>query len=76
MKYGNELCQVKLLIINNAFCIVQTATAQSKKEIFRVYGAAEASPGFQAGWSNCMYFFLSFLFFLFAHLNTRTFERW
>jgi hypothetical protein len=35
---------------------VQRATAQSKTEIFRDYGVAEAPPGFQAGWSNCMYF--------------------
>jgi hypothetical protein len=49
--------QVKLLITNNAFCIVQRATAQSKTEIFRDFGVAEAPPGFQAGWSDCMYFF-------------------
>jgi hypothetical protein len=29
---------VKLLITNNAFCIVQRATAQTKTEIFRDYG--------------------------------------
>jgi hypothetical protein len=56
--------QVKLLITNNAFCIVQRATAQSKTGIFRDFGVAEAPPGFQAGWSDCMYFFLS----LSAHL--------
>jgi hypothetical protein len=50
-------CQVKLLITNNAFCIVQRATAQSKAGIFRDYVVAEASPGFQAGWSDCMIFF-------------------
>jgi hypothetical protein len=61
--------QVKLLITNNAFCIVQRATAQSKTGIFREYGAAEAPPGFQAGWSDCMYFFSLFLFILFAHLE-------
>jgi hypothetical protein len=48
--------QVKSLITNNAFCIVQRATAQSKTGIFRDYGVAEAPPGFQAGWSDCMYF--------------------
>jgi hypothetical protein len=42
------LSQVKLLITNNAFCIVQRATAQSKTGIFRDYGVAEAPPGFQA----------------------------
>jgi hypothetical protein len=49
--------QVKLLITNNAFCIVQRATAQSKTGFFRDFGVAEAPPGFQAGWSDCMYFF-------------------
>jgi hypothetical protein len=52
--------QVKLLITNNAFFIVQRAKAQSKTGIVRGYGVAEAPPGFQAGWSDCMYFFLSF----------------
>jgi hypothetical protein len=59
--------QVKLLITYNAFFIVQRATAQSKIEVFRDYGVAEA--GFQAGWSDCMYFFSLFLFILFAHLG-------
>jgi hypothetical protein len=63
--------QVKLLITNNAFCIVQRATAQSKTGTFRDYGVAEAPPGFQAGWSDCMYFFSLFLFTLFAHLERR-----
>jgi hypothetical protein len=40
---------VMLLITNNAFCIVQRATAQSKTGIFRDCGEAEAPPGFQAG---------------------------
>jgi hypothetical protein len=44
--------QVKLLISNNTFCIVQRATAQSKTGIFRDCGVAEAPPGFQAGWSD------------------------
>jgi hypothetical protein len=49
---------------------VQRATAQSKTGIFRDYSVAEAPPGFQAGWSDCMYFFSSlFLFNLFAHLD-------
>jgi hypothetical protein len=38
---------------------VQRATAQSKTGIFRDYGVAEAPPGFQAGWSDCMYLFFS-----------------
>jgi hypothetical protein len=38
---------------------VQTATAQSKTGLFRDFGVAKAPPGFQAGWSNCMYFSLS-----------------
>jgi hypothetical protein len=40
--------QVKLLLTNNAFCIVQRATAQSKIGLFRDCGVAEAPPGFQA----------------------------
>jgi hypothetical protein len=47
--------QAKLLITNNLFCIVQRATAKSKTGIFCDYGVAEAPPGFQAGWSDCMY---------------------
>jgi hypothetical protein len=47
---------------------VQRATAQSKTGFFRDYGVAEAPPGFQAGWSDCMYFSL-FLFISFAHLE-------
>jgi hypothetical protein len=38
---------------------VQRATAQSKTGIFRDFGLAKAPPGFQAGWSDCMHFFLS-----------------
>jgi hypothetical protein len=44
--------QVKLLITNNAFCIVQRATAHSKTGIFRDFGVAEAPPGYQASWSD------------------------
>jgi hypothetical protein len=40
------LCQVNLQITNNAFCIVQRATAQPKTIIFRDCGVAEAPPGF------------------------------
>jgi hypothetical protein len=36
---------------------MQRATAQSKTGIFSDYGVAEAPPGFQAGWSDCTYFF-------------------
>jgi hypothetical protein len=54
--------KVKLLIANNAFCIVQRATAQSKTGNFRGYGVAEAPPGFQVDWSDCMYFFIFSLF--------------
>jgi hypothetical protein len=45
---------------------VQRATAQLKTGNFRDYGVAEAPPGFQAGWSDCihLYFFsLSVHFF-------------
>jgi hypothetical protein len=56
--------QVKLLITSNSFCILQRETAQSKTGIFRDYGVAESPPGFQAGWSDCMYFFLLSLYIL------------
>jgi hypothetical protein len=48
---------------------VQRATAQLKTGIFLDNGVAEAPPGFQAGWSNCMYIFSLFLFILLAHLE-------
>jgi hypothetical protein len=41
--------QVKLLITNNVFCIVQRATAQSKTRNFRDYDVGEVPPDFQAG---------------------------
>jgi hypothetical protein len=59
----DEEHKVKLLITNNAFYIVQTATAQSKTGFFRDYGVAEAPSRFQAGWSDCMYFSISFCSF-------------
>jgi hypothetical protein len=37
-----------------------------KTGIFRDYGVAEASPGFQAGWSDCMYFFSLSVYFVFS----------
>jgi hypothetical protein len=55
--------QVKQIITKNALFIVQRVTAQSKTGVFCDYGVAEAPPGFQAGWSDCMYFFLSFCSF-------------
>jgi hypothetical protein len=39
--------QVKLLITNNAFCIVQRATAQSKTRIFRECGVLKLLRGFK-----------------------------
>jgi hypothetical protein len=47
--------QVRSLTANNTFFIEQRATAQSRTGIFRDYGKAEAPPGFQAGWSDCMF---------------------
>jgi hypothetical protein len=55
--------QAKLLITNYSFCIVQRVTAQSKTGISFDYGVTEAPPGFKAGWSDCMYFSLSFCSF-------------
>jgi hypothetical protein len=40
---------------------VQRETAQAKK-ILRDNGVAEAPPGFQAGWSDCIYLFKFYLF--------------
>jgi hypothetical protein len=61
--------QVKLLITNISLCIVQRSTAQSKTGIFCGYGLAEASPGFQAGWSDCMFFVFFSLFLVIFLLN-------
>jgi hypothetical protein len=47
---------------------VKRATAQSKTIIFRDYGVPEAPLGFQAGWSDCMYFFTLLPIFLFCLL--------
>jgi hypothetical protein len=38
---------------------VKRATAQSKTFFFCDYGGAEASSGFQAGWSGSMHFLFS-----------------
>jgi hypothetical protein len=43
---------------------VQEATAHSKTGFFRGYGVAEASPDFQAGWSDYMFFFAFFVRFI------------
>jgi hypothetical protein len=67
--------QVKQIITKNALFIVQRVTAQSKTGVFCDYGVAEAPPGFQAGWSDCMYFLSLFLLILFADLNHEHFER-
>jgi hypothetical protein len=48
-----------ILITNNAFCIVQRATAQSKTRIFCGYDAAEAPPVLKAA---CLTGCISFLF--------------
>jgi hypothetical protein len=58
-KRQHSQSQVMLLITNNSFFIVQRATEKSKTGIFRDFGVAEAPPGFQAGWSDCMHFFFS-----------------
>jgi hypothetical protein len=69
-----ESSQVKLLITNNAFFIVQRATAQSKTGIFSDFYVAEAPPGFQAGWSDCMYFFFSLSLLIFLSLSAHLAE--
>jgi hypothetical protein len=65
--------QVKSLITTDVFCIVRRATTQSKTGILSGYGVAEAPPGFQAGWSDCMHFFSLFLFIFVCWLKPRTF---
>jgi hypothetical protein len=45
------------------FALRKEQQNSQKHDFFRNYGVAEAPPGFQAGWSGCMYFFLS----LFIH---------
>jgi hypothetical protein len=63
IRKGRVLSQVKLLITNKAFCIVQRATAQSQTVIFRDYGAAKAPPGFKPAGLNVCIIFLSFCSF-------------
>jgi hypothetical protein len=71
VRENEESSQVKSLITNNLFCVVQRATAQLKKGIVRDYGVAEAPPGFQAGWSDRIYFSLSFCSFCLLIWNFR-----
>jgi hypothetical protein len=49
--------------------LYESTVSYRSSAIFRDYGVAEAPPDFQAGWSDCMYFFSLFLFFLFTHLE-------
>jgi hypothetical protein len=42
------------------FALCKEQQHSQKTGFFCDYGVAEAPPGFQAGWSDCMYFFLSF----------------
>jgi hypothetical protein len=46
--------QVKLLITDNAFSLCKEQQHIRKQDFFRDFGVAEAPPGFQAGWSDCM----------------------
>jgi hypothetical protein len=48
-------------IMHSALCKEQQHI--QKQNFFHDYGVAEAPPEFQAGWSDCMYFFLSFCSF-------------
>jgi hypothetical protein len=52
-----SVCEIKFHITDNTFSIVQRATEQSKKEIFRGYDEAETPSVFQTGLSDCVYFF-------------------
>jgi hypothetical protein len=51
------------------FALCKEQQRSQKQDFFRDYGVAEAPPGFQTGWSDCIYFFSFFLFILFAHLG-------
>jgi hypothetical protein len=51
------------------FSLCKEQQYSQKTGFLRDCGVAEAPPGFQAGWSGCMYFFSLFLFILFAHLE-------
>jgi hypothetical protein len=37
------------------FALCKEQQHSQTQEIFRDYGVAEAPPGFQAGWSDCVY---------------------
>jgi hypothetical protein len=39
------------------FLLCKEQQHSQKQDFFRDYGVAEAPPGFQAGWSDCMYVF-------------------
>jgi hypothetical protein len=49
---GGRSSEVKLPTTNSTYCIVQRAAEQPKTGFFCDCGVAEASPGFQAGWST------------------------
>jgi hypothetical protein len=51
------------------FALCKEQQHSQKTGIFRDYGVAEAPPGFQAVWSDCMYFFSLSLLILPAHLG-------
>jgi hypothetical protein len=51
------------------FALCKKQQHSQKQDFFRGFGVAEASPGFQAGWSDCMYILSLFLFILFVHLE-------
>jgi hypothetical protein len=52
------------------FALCKEQQHSQKQEFFRDFGVAEAPAGFQADWSDCMYFFFSLsLLILPAHLG-------
>jgi hypothetical protein len=38
------------------FALCKKQQHSQKQDFFRDFGVAEAPPGFQAGWSDCIYF--------------------
>jgi hypothetical protein len=58
------------------FALFKEQQHSQKQEFFCDFGVAEAPPGFQASWSDCMHFFSLFLFILFAHLEIMQPRHW
>jgi hypothetical protein len=56
-KTAPRLDQVNLLFTKFRSALCNEQQHSPKQDFFRGYGVAEVPPGFQAGWSDCTYFF-------------------